>query len=362
MHTKTLKYKGNTILIGRYCLKKIGKKFFNKNLNESNIIIIDSKVYKFHKKYLLNSLKNFEKKIILFNSFEKKKSIKGFENLINKIFLLKPDRNTRIILIGGGVLGDLGGFISSTLLRGVKLILVPTTLLSQADSSIGGKNGINNKFGKNLIGTFYNPNFIFIDTHFLNSLSKRELKSGYAEILKHSIIKDKKFFYWLEKYYKKIIELKEPYISKAIYKSVKIKTLIVKDDEKENKNIKNSRILLNFGHTIAHAIESRNKYKNNLKHGEAVLIGMNYAAKISNILKYLNKNKVSKIEDHLIKYNLHYKLKNIKLINLLEFIKQDKKNKNNLIRLVLLKDLGKAFVSKYYPATEIKKIFDKINS
>ena len=133
------------------------------------------------------------------------------------------NRSSTILAIGGGTLGDLSGFIASTILRGVKFILIPTTLLSQVDSSIGGKNGINTKFGKNLVGTFYQPSLVIVDPTFLNSLSFREIKSGYAEIVKHAIIKDEKFFQWLNNNYKNLLKLKTKEITYAIEKSIKIK-------------------------------------------------------------------------------------------------------------------------------------------
>ena len=182
---------------------------------------------------------------------------------------------------GGGTLGDLSGFIASTILRGIDLILFPTTLLSQVDSSIGGKNGINTNSGKNLVGTFYQPKFVFIDPKMLKTLPKREILSGYAEIIKHGIINDIKFFNWLNKNSKKILTLDNKILTEAIYKSIIIKRKYVLKDEKENlKNI-NSRAILNFGHTFGHVIEQTNDYKTNLNHGEAVAIGMVMASKLS---------------------------------------------------------------------------------
>ena len=358
---RILKYNKNNIFIGKNYLKKISKKIVNKRTIPLNIIIIDSKVYTVHRNYILQCFKKFKKKMIIYNSLEKNKSFDGFEKLANRIFLEQPDRNTRLIFIGGGVLGDLGGLISSTMLRGLKMILIPTTLLSQVDSSIGGKNGINNRFGKNLIGTFYNPQNIFVDTRFLKSLNKREIKSGYAEIFKHSLIKNKKFYQWLENNYEKILQIKEPFISKAIFESIKIKISIVKNDEKEDKNIKNSRALLNFGHTIGHALETKNKYKNDLKHGEAISIGMSCASKISFLLKYLDKNKVLKIENHLNKIGLLKKINKNTLNGLIKYIKKDKKNKNNLIKFILLKDIGSAFISKYYTTRKVENFLSKIS-
>lgn len=348
------------IIIGKESLKKIYKYLDIKNKKTLNIILADSKVYNKHKKYINNNIKNINSKIITFNATEKNKSIDSYFKLINKIFKLKPDRNTKIIIIGGGVLGDLGGFIANTILRGLDLILVPTTLLSQVDSSIGGKNGINNKFGKNLIGTFYQPNLVIADTRFLKSLPKKQIKSGYAEIIKHSLINDKKYFYWLEKNYKNILCLKEPFLIHAIYKSIKIKSEIVSKDEKETYDYSESRAVLNFGHTIGHAIEAMNNYKNNLTHGEAISIGMAYAIKISTNLNYLSIKKAKKINQHLINVGLPIKIKHLNCNKLYNYITYDKKNINNKLKFILLKDIGKAFVTKNFTLKKFKKNFIEI--
>ena len=192
-----------------------------------------------------------------------------------------------LIAIGGGTIGDLTGFIASTILRGVKFILIPTTLLAQVDSSIGGKNGINTSFGKNLIGTFLQPDLVIVDPAALVTLSKREVRSGYSEILKHALIKDKIFYKWLSSNYNHVIKLNSKFITQAIIKSIKIKAFFVQNDEKEKLINDSSRAMLNFGHTFGHALELMNKYNNKLSHGEAVSIGMSLAAKISNKLNLI---------------------------------------------------------------------------
>ena len=174
----------------------------------------------------------------------------------------------------------MAGFIASTLLRGIDLKLIPTTLLSQVDSSIGGKNGINSYSGKNLIGTFYHPSEVIIDTKILKTLPLREIKSGYVEILKHSLIKDLSFFKWLDKNYKKIFSYDFKIIEKAVFKSILIKSHFVKKDPKEKLKNHNSRAMLNFGHTIGHALETFYNY-NKLNHGEAIAIGIIIESKIS---------------------------------------------------------------------------------
>ena len=343
------------ILIGKNTFKRINSQIKSNN-NISNIIIIDSKVFKKHFNYINKSINLKKNKIIIFNSLEKNKSISGYSNLIKKIFKFQRNRNTNLIIIGGGMLGDLGGFVASSVLRGLNLILIPTTLLSQVDSSIGGKNGINTKFGKNLIGTFYHPKLVIIDTYFLKSLPKRQIISGYAEIVKHSLIKNKNYFIWLEKNYKKILSLKEPFITHAIKKSIDIKSSFVKKDMLEKLNIRDSRAILNFGHTIGHALEAKNEYKNSLTHGEAISLGIICALKISNKLEFLNKKNELRIINHLKKSNLPTNIKQVKILNLQKYIMQDKKNLDKKLRFILLKDIGKAFILRNLPFNKLKNI------
>ena len=184
--------------------------------------------------------------------------------------------------------------------KGIKFINFPTTLLAQVDSSIGGKTGINNKYGKNLIGTFFQPDLVVSDINFLKTLPKREIICGYAEILKHSLIAGKKYFSFLDKNKFKILKLKTPYIEKAIKDSCKIKKQIVELDEKE----KNHRKLLNLGHTFAHAYEAETKYSKKLNHGEAVILGIKSAAKFSLSIKLLSEKKYFKIISHMNLLNL----------------------------------------------------------
>ena len=189
---------------------------------------------------------------------------------MNKILSKKVDRNALLICIGGGVIGDLVGLAASLTLRGIDFIQIPTTLLSQVDSSVGGKTAINSIYGKNLIGTFYQPKIVIISLYFLRKLPEREIMSGYAEILKHTFIRNKKKFLFLDKNLKKIFDIDEKIISKIIYESCKIKKSIIEKDPLE----KNLRRMLNYGHTFGHAFEANLNYSKKLNHGEAVLLGM----------------------------------------------------------------------------------------
>ena len=332
------------------------KKKLNKIVSNNNkkFILIDRKV-----EYLLKNTK-FPNNvfIIKINGSEKIKDIKNYQIIITKLLSLGIDRESTIIAIGGGTVGDICGFIASTVLRGVKFILFPTTLLSQVDSSIGGKNGINTKLGKNLIGTFYQPDKVFIDPKILVSLPNREIKSGYAEIVKHALIRDFSFFIWLDKNYNKIFKLKTKELEYAIYKSIKIKAKFVNTDPKEKLKNKHSRALLNFGHTYGHALETLHKYKNTLTHGESISIGMIIASKISNNISSLKKKQLEMIINHFNKVGLPIDNNSIKSKKIFKLIKKDKKNIGNKINLILLKKIGEAYYCRNVDQKKISKIIN----
>ena len=231
--------------------------------------------------------------------------------------------------------------------------------MAQVDSSIGGKTGINSKYGKNLIGTFYQPNLVISDTKFLKSLPRREVICGYAEILKHSLIMNKKLFNFLNKNGNHILKLKNPYIEKAIYRSCLIKKQVIEKDENE----KNLRKILNFGHTFAHAYEATKNYSKKLNHGEAVLLGIVSASNFALQNIKLNKNDYQNIINHYKKFNLPMNIKNFffkKNINkILSFMQKDKKNKNSKINLILLKNIGNVDYNYYFKSSKIYKFLNK---
>jgi len=319
--------------------------------NKKVVLLIDRKVF-----YIFKKIKNYKnQKYLVVDCSEKLKSFSNYAKISEKILNFNIDRSTKIVAIGGGTLGDLSGFIASTILRGIDLILFPTTLLSQVDSSIGGKNGINTNSGKNLVGTFYQPKTVYIDPKILKTLSKREILSGYAEIIKHGIINDIKFFNWLNKNSKKILTLNNKILSEAIYKSIIIKRKYVLKDEKENLKNNSSRAILNFGHTFGHALETYYKYNKKLTHGEAISIGMIIAAILSNKLGYLSLNHLNNIKNHFKLNNLlmsDNKMFNEKIFKIIE---KDKKNDNDNINFVLIKKIGSAFLSNNLNLNKIKK-------
>ena len=347
------------IYFGNDILNTTGK-LIKKNLPEVKkiCIICDSKLPKIFLKKLINSLKNYDVKVFRLSSNEKIKSLSVANKIIEKIKKDNFNRSDCVIAFGGGILGDLSAFISNLTKRGLKFINIPTTLLAQVDASIGGKTGINSDQGKNLIGTYYQPDFVLSDVSILKSLPQREMISGYGEILKHAIILDRKFFFWLTKNSKKIINKKNTIILiKAIIKSCKIKIKIVSKDEKE----KNLRMILNFGHTFAHGFEKTKNSSKKLNHGEAVLLGMLVASELSNKKKLLSIKELLLIKKHYIVSKLFFKIskffKKKEINKIIYFMKKDKKNVDEKISLILLNKIGKTTKpkTKLMKASEIKK-------
>ena len=312
-------------------------------------------------KYIFKSFeKNKNLNLIFLKSGESIKNFKNYNNLCEILLEKNIDRNSVLIGIGGGTIGDLCGFVASTVLRGIEFKLIPTTLLSQVDSSIGGKNGINSKSGKNMIGTFYNPNEVIIDTNILKSLPIREIRSGYAEIIKHALIKDYEFFKWLEKNYNKIFKFNLDIIEKAVFKSIMIKIWYVKKDPKEQLTNSNSRAILNYGHTVGHSLEAYYGYNKKLIHGEAISIGMVIESIISNKMGFLKDEKLKIILEHFKNTKLKINDKNIKKNKIFHIMQKDKKNSNNNINIILLRDIGKSFYFRNIEINLIKNIIKNI--
>ena len=340
LHIKTNNQK-YPIVIGNGVVNKILKLLKENSINFNQcLLVVDNKVPKNMLKKILRLLPINQTTVHYFKANELNKNQRSVDKILNILLKKNFNRNDCLISIGGGITGDVSGFAASMYKRGLKFVNIPTTLLSQVDSSIGGKTGINTKYGKNLIGSFYQPSLVISDIIFLNSLPKREVVCGYGEILKHSLINGKKFFYYLNKNGKKILELKSPFIQKAIHQSCLIKKKVVETDEKEL----GIRKILNFGHTFAHAFEATLGYSVRLNHGEAVILGVKTAAKFSLLNKILDEKEFELINNHLNNLNLprninkFFSIKNLNTI--LSFMKKDKKNNTKKINLVLLKKIG----------------------
>ena len=317
-----------------------------KNISEVKKICIvsDSNLPSSLLKKLTISLKKYNPKIYKFPATEKTKNFKIANKLIENILKDNLNRSDCIIAFGGGIVGDLAAFVASLTKRGIKFVNIPTTLLAQVDASIGGKTAINSPQGKNLIGTFYQPNFVLIDISLLKSLPHREMVCGYGEILKHSLILNRKFFFWLSKNAKKIINNKnKKFLKTAIIQSCKIKSKIISSDEKED----NLRKILNFGHTFAHGFEGAKNFSKRLNHGEAVLLGIMLASEFACEKKILPLKDLSLIKKHYSNLNLpmHFKkyFKKSEIKKIIYFMKKDKKNINSNIKLILIKKIGKMY-------------------
>lgn len=305
---------------------------FKLNLKSKVAIVTNETIANLHLNALLSMLNLKEYTLILIPDGEIYKNYETIELILEKLFLDKFDRSSTILAFGGGVVGDMSGFAASIYQRGIEFIQIPTTLLAQVDSSVGGKTGINNKFGKNLIGSFHQPSAVYCQTKFLKTLPKREFNAGLAEVIKMAITFDERFFLWLEG---NLLD-NEQDLEECIKRSIKLKADIVSKDEKEQ----GIRAALNYGHTFAHVIENETNY-NTFLHGEAVSMGIIMANKLALSLGILDISKYERIKKLLEKFNLptSYKIKST--TSFYEAFFLDKKSKNSKITFVLPRGIGK---------------------
>lgn len=272
-------------------------------------------------------------------------------NVIYDVLLQnRCERSTTLIALGGGVIGDLTGYAAATYLRGVPFIQVPTTLLSQVDSSVGGKTGINHPLGKNMIGAFYQPQVVLADIDTLKTLPAREFSAGMAEVIKYGLIRDAEFFDWLEAHIEQLMTLQENAISEAIYRSCQNKAEVVARDEHEN----GERALLNLGHTFGHAIENAMGYGVWL-HGEAVAAGTMLAADLSKRLGWLTAAELTRMHALLSKASLPLDAPKLGAEKYLDLMQMDKKVADGKIRLVLQQGIGKSVITSDYDAEKLKQ-------
>jgi 3-dehydroquinate synthase len=330
-----------SIYIENNILDNLGK-YLKVNFSNSKLAIItDSNLNRFYGEKINQSLtkEGFNVDIFEVKPGEDSKSIEILLPLYEFLSNAKINRGDLILTLGGGVVGDLGGFVASTYLRGVPYIQLPTSLLAQVDSSIGGKVAVNLPWGKNLVGSFYHPKAVFIDPALLKTLDIRFLHDGLGEVIKYGFIKDINIINNLVSFENDIQLLNN--IEEIIYMCCNIKKTIVEADEKDF----GERMILNFGHTIGHAIEKYYDYKK-YTHGEAVGIGMVYITRRSEELGITEKGTAILIEELLKKYNLPYELNDVDLFDFLKTIELDKKNTGKEINLILLKKKGEGFIKK----------------
>ena len=349
-----------SIFIGSKLISNLRKIIKGESINFMKcLIIVDKNVPKKKINIIKDKLNDKDFYIYYIDASEKNKNQKTTGKILEILLRHNFSREDILISVGGGITGDIAGYAASLFKRGLKFINIPTTLLAQVDSSIGGKTGVNTKYGKNLIGTFYQPKLVITDTDFLNTLPQREVICGYGEILKHSLIRNRKFFQFLNKNLKKILRFKSPYIQKTIYESCKIKKKVVEKDEKE----KNIRKILNFGHTFAHAYEASLSFSKKLNHGEAVILGMTTALKFSKSNNFLPQDEFKIITNHIKRFNLPNNLKEyflLKDINkIISFMTHDKKNSTDKINLILLKGIGSTLINKKFDRKKLKIFLKK---
>ena len=358
MIKKTLRTQTNNVPI--FIGDKIISNSLLKSLIKSKDVVVITNVIvaKYHLKNLKNKLRGFNILTYIIPDGEKYKNVQVLNKIHNFLIKNKFDRQLTIIGLGGGVIGDLSGLVADTFLRGVNLIHIPTTLLAQVDSSIGGKTGVNHKLGKNLIGTFKHPSLILIDIDFLNTLQGNQFKSGLAEVIKYGAITNRSFLQWFNKNTNKILTRDITALLKIINFSVKAKIKIVELDEKES----GIRAYLNFGHTFGHAIESAKKY-HGILHGEAISLGMILAAAISIEKSNLNLEDFNLLEDTIRKTklpaDLPLKISKSKIIEHLKYDKKKKLGKNNFI---LLKSIGSCHITNKITTQYLTNILDSFQS
>jgi len=300
------------------------------------VIVTNPTVSGYHLEYLKSKLSAKELSVVTIPDGEEYKHMETIESILEHCFENRLDRKSLLVAFGGGVIGDMTGFAASIYQRGIDFVQVPTTLLSQVDASVGGKTGINNKFGKNLVGAFHQPNAVYIDPSMLKTLPKREFGAGVAEIVKMAVTFNKDFFEWLEQN-----DLNdEENLKTAIAKSVETKAYVVSQDEKEH----GIRAALNYGHTFGHVIENETNYDTYL-HGEAVGIGMVMANTLSVKLGLMEEEQASRVKVLLEKYNIptSYSIKDVE--DFYEHFFLDKKSLDNKIKFILPKGLGDCIIT-----------------
>ena len=326
------------------------------------VIVTDAHVARLYLDEIQQSLRSagIESEAIVLPAGEATKSFGELESLCGRLLDLKVERSTTLIALGGGVIGDLTGFAAAILLRGIEFIQIPTTLLAQVDSSVGGKTGINAAHGKNLVGAFHQPRLVVADIEVLDTLPRRELLAGYAEVVKYGLINDPAFFAWCEGHGAGIISGEASARRHAIAQSCKAKAAIVGADERES----GARALLNLGHTFGHALEAECGYSDDLLHGEAVAIGMVMAYDLSTRLGLCPLEDAARVQRHLASIGLPTSPswidgRSFSSTRLIEHMMKDKKVKDGRIGFVLTRGIGQAFTPAYVELADVAAMLDE---
>ncbi|MBY5665269.1 3-dehydroquinate synthase [Rhizobium leguminosarum] len=344
------------ILIGPGLIARAGAEIASRLKGRKAVVITDENVAPLYLKALVASLDEagIASAAVVLPAGEKTKSFEHLITACDKVLEARVERNDYVIALGGGVIGDLSGFAAGIVRRGVRFVQVPTSLLSQVDSSVGGKTGINSRHGKNLIGVFHQPDLVLADTDVLNSLSEREFRAGYAEVAKYGLIDKPDFFAWLEANWKAVFAGGSERIE-AIAASCQAKADVVVADEREN----GQRALLNLGHTFGHALEAATAYDSSrLVHGEGVSIGMVLAHEFSARMNLASPDDARRVERHLKEVGLPTSMSDIPgdlppAETLMDAIAQDKKVKSGKLTFILTRGVGQSFVADDVPASEV---------
>ena len=336
------------IVIGGGLIERTGELMKPLLQRPRTVVVTDRNVANHHLANLSASLdtEGIEHQTIVLDPGEATKDFAHFEELANLLLDTEVERSDIILALGGGVVGDLVGFVASVFRRGIRFIQLPTTLLAQVDSSVGGKTGINTAHGKNLVGSFHQPSLVVADWCALDTLPAREMLAGYAEVVKYGLLGDAAFFSWLETNGGAVIEGTGEALGAAIARSCEAKALIVAADELES----DRRALLNLGHTFAHAIEAEAGYDSTVLHGEAVALGMVLAFSLSARLGLCDEPEVERVSSHLTAVGLPATpqalgVKNLEPRRLLKHMRQDKKVSGGRPSFVLVRGIGKAFIN-----------------
>jgi 3-dehydroquinate synthase len=345
------------ILVGPQLIERAGREILPLMRRRQVVIVSDETVAGHYLAPLRDSLSEagIGHHAVLLPPGEETKDLGHYGRLAENVLAIGIERGTMLIALGGGVVGDLTGFAAATLLRGVDFVQIPTTLLAQVDSSVGGKTGINTPAGKNLIGAFYQPRLVLADTSVLSSLPRRELLAGYAEIVKYGLIRDTDFFSWLEVEGPAVCALTPDALRRAVLTSCAMKAAIVAGDEREE----GERALLNFGHTFGHALETETGFSSRLLHGEAVALGMVLAFDFAVRLGLASGQEAGRVRQHLAASGLPTDLAAIRLAGipadrLIAHMSKDKKVRDGRITLILPRRIGEAFVMKDAPLDTLR--------
>lgn len=344
------------ILIGPGLLARAGGEITSRLKGRKAAIITDEHVAPLYLEALMDALQTdgIEAVSLTLPAGEKTKSFEHLATVCDMVLAARIERNDAVIALGGGVIGDLAGFAAGIVRRGVRFVQIPTSLLSQVDSSVGGKTGVNSRHGKNLLGVFHQPDLVLADTSILDTLSPREFRAGYAEVAKYGLIDNPAFFEWLEKNWKQVFE-GGPERIEAIAVSCQSKSDVVVEDEREM----GRRALLNLGHTFGHALEAATQYDSaRLVHGEGVAIGMVLAHEFSARLNLASPDDAKRVEAHLKAVGLPTRMSEIPgelpgAEVLLDAIMQDKKVKGGKLTFILTRGIGQSFVADDVPSSEV---------